>query len=547
VSAAAASIQAGMIGVRAGPRLVIARHVARSAARWAIVWGIVFGLYVVATVRAFIAGYPTLAERRQVAESLRSFALLLGDPHHLETVAGFTQWRLLMAAAIIGAIWGLRASTGLLRGEEDAGRWELLLAGRTTRRGAAVQALLGLGAALSAMFVATALLTLAAGALPGARFPPVRSLLLAVDLVAGAAMFLTIGAVTSQLSATRGQAASLATAVLGAAYAVRVVADSWRGLAWLRWLSPFGWLEELRPLRDPQPVALLPIVALVIAGAGLTALLAGRRDLNGSVLREGEGRLRDVRWLRGPFTLALRLSRGSALGWLAGVAALSFVYGTSARSAIAIFNSSSAFTRVLRSLGARQGALGYFGVVYFVVMILIAVLAATQIAAIRDEEASGRLDNLLVRPVRRLAWLAGRLGIALGLIVAAGAVAGLVTWASAAGQHTGVGLPKLLEAGINATIPGVFVLGAGTLLLGVRPRLASTAAYAIVAYSFLVYLLGSLVKNSDWLRDSSLFAHVAMAPAVKPDWSQAIVLVLLGAAAAGLGALAFQRRDVAYA
>src|SRR5207249_9684316 len=125
-----------------------------------------------------------------------------------------------------------------------------------------------------------------------------------------------IGALTSQLSATRGQAASLATAALGAAYAIRMVADSSRALGWLRWLSPLGWLEELRPLRDPQPLALLPVGTLIALCAGATILLAARRDLNGSILREGAGRLRDVRWLRGPFTLALRLARGGAMGWL---------------------------------------------------------------------------------------------------------------------------------------------------------------------------------------------------------------------------------------
>ena len=41
---------------------------------------------------------------------------------------------------VLGAIWGLLTATRLLRGEEDAGRWELLLAGRTTRGGAAAQA-----------------------------------------------------------------------------------------------------------------------------------------------------------------------------------------------------------------------------------------------------------------------------------------------------------------------------------------------------------------------------------------------------------------------
>jgi putative exporter of polyketide antibiotics len=67
-----------------------------------------------------------------------------------------------------------------------------------------------------------------------------------------------------------------------------------------------------------------------------------------------------------------------------------------------------------------------------------------------------------------------------------------------------------------------------------------------VAYSFLANLVGSVVKGNDWLRDSSLFTHIALAPASRPDWFQAAVLVLLGLGGAALGAVAFQRRDVAY-
>lgn len=529
---------------RPEPRLVIARHVARSTMRWAVIWGVVFGLFVLSTVKAYTAGYPTAAQRREVAHSLQSFAILIGPPHHAETVAGFTSWRVLLVAAIIGAVWGLRAGTGALRGEEDAGRWELLLAGRTTRRGATIEALLGLAAAQGAMFLTTLALVLASSTLPGAHFPLGRSLLFAAGLVSGAAMFLAIGALTSQLSATRGQAASLAAMALGLAYAVRLVADSSRDLGWLRWLSPLGWLEELRPLRDPQPLALLPVVALTTLCAGLAVVLAGRRDLNASILQEEEGQRREVRWLQGPFTLALRLSRGSAIGWMLGVAALAYVEGAVARSASAILASSPAFSTALRRLGVRQGAQGYLGAAFLFVAVLIAMVAASQIAALREEEASGRLDHLLVQPVRRVTWLAGRLTISLALLLLLGISAGFVTWLGAAAQHTGVPLAKLLQAGLNATAPAVFVLGAGALLLGVLPRFASMATYAIVAYSLLVNLVGAVIKGQDWIRDTSLFTHMALAPAAKPDWFQASALVLLGAGFAVLGAIAFHRRDL---
>ena len=185
---------------------IIARHVAGRARLVAAIWGLVFGLYVVATIEGFVKGFPTHAQRVQAVHSLQSFAILLGPLRQADTVAGFTSWRVLTAITFIGAIWGLLTSTGLLRGEEDAGRWELFLAGQTTKRRAAAQALVGLGSALATMFSVAAVVTILAGQLPAAHFSVDAALFFAVALVSGAALFLAIGALTSQLSATRGQA-----------------------------------------------------------------------------------------------------------------------------------------------------------------------------------------------------------------------------------------------------------------------------------------------------------------------------------------------------
>jgi ABC-2 type transport system permease protein len=530
------------------PRWVIARHVARSSWLWAAVWGAVFGLFALSTVQAFLKGYPTLAERTQLAQSMQAFQILIGQGHHLETAAGFTSWRLMTTTAIIGAIWAIRTSTGLLRGEEDAGRWELLLTGPTTKPGATLQALLGLGASLLAMFVAAALGMLMVARVPGAHFPVDLSLLNAVSMVSGAAMFLAIGALASQLAATSGQAAMLSSVVLGLGYLVRLVADANTSLGWLRWASPLGWIEELRALRDPQPIALLPMLALIGVCGALTVVLAGRRDLNASVLQERESGPGSTRWLSGPTGLAVRLTQNAALAWLLATGGYAVLLGSVTRSATGVITSGSPqVMAALGRLGIRQAAQGYLGLIFLMASVAIAIAAASQLAAVRDEEASGRLDNLLVRPVSRLTWLAGRLGVALGLVMLLGLVTGVCTWIGAANQHTGASPLTLVQAGLNVTPPGVFVLGAGTLVFGIRPQLTAAAGYAIVAWSFMMDLVGALIKNADWLKDSSLFTHLALSPAVKPDWGADAIMVALGLAAMVVGALFFQRRDIAYA
>ncbi len=84
-------------------------------------------------------------------------------------------------------------------------------------------------------------------------------------------------------------------------------------------------------------------------------------------------------------------------------------------------------------------------------------------------------------------------------------------------------------------------------MFGVRPHFSAAAAYAVVAWSFLIDLLGSLIKGLDWLRDSSVFTHLKLAPATNPDWATASVIILLGVAMATVGLVMFQKRDIEYA
>jgi putative exporter of polyketide antibiotics len=84
-------------------------------------------------------------------------------------------------------------------------------------------------------------------------------------------------------------------------------------------------------------------------------------------------------------------------------------------------------------------------------------------------------------------------------------------------------------------------------VFGVRPQLMVPVAYGVIAWSLLVDLLAALIKNADLRRDSSLFTHIALSPAVKPNWGADAIMVLIGVGAAVLGALAFQRRDIVYA
>jgi ABC-2 type transport system permease protein len=116
-----------------------------------------------------------------------------------------------------------------------------------------------------------------------------------------------------------------------------------------------------------------------------------------------------------------------------------------------------------------------------------------------------------------------------------------------AGSHSGVGFGRALVAGLNAVPAALLLLGVGTLVHATLPRLAAAAIYALIGWAFLIQFVGSVVKMSHWVLDTSVFFHVAPAPATDPNWAGAAGLVGLGLACFLLGGYMFSRRDLASA
>ena len=527
------------------PALAVTRFVAGRAMAGALIWGAVFGLTIWLIAVDFPKEYPTPADLAVLVKTMGSnpgLDALFGPSPRIDTVGGYVATHATGLLGIIGAIWGLLIGTRLLRGEEEAGRWELLLAGQTTRRRTAAAAVAGLGVAFLTLWAVTAAAAVAVGQSSYAHFSVADSLFLATATAAGAAMFLAVGALCSQLAAGRRVAVGLAAGVFGVAYLLHMIAYSSPPLRWLRWASPLGWVDELRPLTGNHPLLLLPIAGTVTALVAATIFLAGRRDLGAGLLPASETAAPHTRLLNGPLGLAHRLGRGSAYGWAMGLALGGLLVGLITKGTETIMGGFSG--GIFVQLAGSAGGAAYLGVVFLVFALLVAMAAAGQVGATREDEADGYLDNLLGRPVARLPWLAGRFAVSALHLVAFGVVAGVFTWVGAAINGAGLSFPTLLAAGVNVVPAGIFVLGMGTLAHGILPRFASLFAYALVAWSFLIEILGASIGAGPWLLDLSVLHHVSRAPASPVLWNHDAVLVAIGLVAALVGAYAFTRRDL---
>jgi ABC-2 type transport system permease protein len=505
-------------------------------------FALLFALVSYANVVGYRDTYPTFAERLGFARTFggnASVRLFYGEPYDLLTVGGYTAWRVGGLLSIFAATWGLLAAVRALRAEEQAGRQELVLAGTVSRRDAYLAALAAVAVGGGALWLAIFL------GLLFARLPAGGSAYLALATVAVVPVFAGVGAIASQIAATRRLALEISSGVLAAALLVRVIADTSSGLGRLRWATPLGWAEELRPFARPRAEVLaLPIVAgaLLLAGAGQIAF---RRDVGNGLLARSDSAPPRLRLLSSATALALRDERGSFAGWLLGTGFFAFIIGLISTS-VSSAGISPSLQRELQRLGAISitKPSGYIGLTFLFFVLAISLFACAQIGAARREEAEERLETLFALPVGRRGWLAGRLLLAAAGAAVLGLAAGLLAWAGAATQNAGVTLLSMLEAGANCLPAALLFLGVGALAFALLPRAGTAVAYGLVAVAFVWQLFGGLLGAPRWLLDVSPFHHVGLVPAESFDTAGAIAMIAIALAGALAAEWIFRRRDL---
>jgi ABC-2 type transport system permease protein len=536
------------------PQGTVTWFVGVRALRLGAVAGVALGVYVLATAVGYRLIAPTAAQRAEVLNNLAAstgLRVLLGQAARITSAAGFVDWRVTGVAAIVGPVCWLIVATRTLRGEEASGRWELVLAGRTTPGRATAAALAGLGLGVLTMYLAVAVLTKVAGRSPGVHVGAGQALLFGLAVVAPAAEFLAIGAVASQVMPTRARAAALAAGAFGASFLLRAAGDAAPSAHFLVYASPLGWVEQLHSLGRPQALWLVPIAALIIACIWITLVLAARRDLGASLLADSDAAEPRTALLGSPIRIAIRLSWQATARWLAVIVVAGVLYGALARSAGQAFATSASLQRisgVLMHAAQRDlistGARAYAGIIFLLLATLLMAYAASAVGRLREDEAEGYLDNLVVRPVSRQRWLTGRVALMLTVMVLAAMTGGIVFWIAAAAENTGLTIGQLTQAGLNSAAPAIVLSGLGVLLLGFVPRLVTVACWAIVAWAFMLDLLGAVIPINHWLMDTSLLQHLAPAPAVNPDWRICLTYLIIGVTAAVAGGWRFTRRDL---
>ncbi|HWS46354.1 MAG TPA: hypothetical protein VN636_10865 [Acidimicrobiia bacterium] len=354
-------------------------RVVRDARTRTLAFSLLFFAVVYANAAGYRSTYPSAADRAKVVAAFagnKAALMFYGIGHNLVTVDGYVVWRAGGIMAVFAGLFGIFAAARPMRGDEEAGRTELVLAGALTRSAFLAATLAGILVTVVVLWLAVALGAIAGGlAARGSAF-------FGLTVVSVAAVYAAVGAVANQVIPTRRGALGVSGAVLGIDFLIRVVADT-TDHTFVHWFTPLGWAEELRAFTGSRAlVVVLPLagIAVLVAVAGV---LHARRELGGAYVAPHDTAPARTGLLSSPTALALRLDRVTIASWAVSIALFAFVVGTVAKTVekLGIPDSLREQMKKLGGIDITQ-ARGYVGLTFVIFVFVLALFVCAQLAAV---------------------------------------------------------------------------------------------------------------------------------------------------------------------
>lgn len=510
----------------------------RAEARRLLGWALAMSVVVVATGRSMIAFYPTEAERTQyalTAGASPATAAFNGRGYDLVTAGGITSYEVGFIGLLMFPAVAIHLAVHVTRRQEEAGLTELVMSGRVGRLAPTAAAALALSVTCGVSLMATALGLSAVG------LPAAGSWSYATSLTLLAAAFMALGLLTAQLCQSARTANGVALAIALAAYLVRAVIDG-REIEAV-WVSPMGWLAEVRPWSDGD-VRLWPLAAFTVLSVLLTVgalIIAENRDLYAGVIAPRPGAARGGAALSSPLGLAWTLTRDSCTAWTLGLCVWGASLGALSREmtdlvagnpGIAEAFGISAPEQLVTSLAAVMIGLG------------AGAMALSAVSRLLGEEDSGRLGLLSSCPVPRWHLWASWIIVVVAQILVAISTASL-SLGGVARLATGHELAFMdsVQAGLTYVAP-VVLLTCLAVLAGAVSRWGVGLAWALLGWAAMVAILADALRLPEWARDVSVFHVVGLVPVEAADEAALIGFTAAAAVLVTVGISVFQRRSL---
>ena len=510
-------------------------------------WLVPLWLLVGVTAPSYGRFYPSLETRTVLIEQMRkspATRLLYGYVPTPGRLGQLLQWETGTFLLICTALMAILLTCRVLRADEDEGLVEIL---RAAGAGRAVPFLVP----VALVWAVVGALSAGAGGVLTWQAENIEELtvsgawaLAGTVCVVGWA-FSALAAVASQLGRQVGQARSLSMIVLALAFGMRVAADQvaeGSSSNWLRWLSPLGWRDLIRPYSDDRFAVLAVCGVIAIALVIVAAALAAHREYLDSYLPDHSASQR--RWrIRGHMDLLARLSRRGVLGWALASTGLAALYGSVSGSVNDLLAPDSPTASYVGKMASGSAVEQFMSLLTVVTVLLVAVAAVRRMNRLAGLEHAGLVEVELATGVSRSRLflsqvLCAMIESAILLVISAAVLA-----ATTAVQLTDDHAVARAFVFTVSQMPGmVAAIGIAAGLVGLAPRLVGLS-WAVVTWSAFAQFFGGLVELKDWAKDLSVLGH-HLDVVGSPDWKPLAVQTVVGLVGIAIGLASYTRRDM---
>lgn len=501
-------------------------------------------------------------ERQKIAEeftkAFQAFGFLIGEITSLDTMGGFITTRVLGFVPVFVGMWVAITAAGLIRGEEQTGALDALLATPHSRHEVLWQKLGGLGLGLLVM-VALMMTGLALGvAISGESLPADGLVFVMLNILAIAAFWAVVGLLVSQFTITRRPASGITSGLMFGSYLLNNILGAIPGLEWSAWLMPFHYYSVSKPLVPGRIMEWGAWAVLVVATGVLLSLVAMifvRRDI-GSVMRllgaakaqkEGSGR---SAWLLGSvFAKNVRDLVWPVAAWSVGLAAYCVMLIATTNQTLGPIRDMMKNVPMLALLaGNLATAEAFLSFALFIYLpILLAVFSITQVISWADDEEDGRLELLASAPLPRVQILLGKyMALLLAILVIVGVTGGAMML-SAATSGVELNSGKLVGA-LVAIVPPTFAVGAFGLCAATwrkRPSTAVPITVGLVAVMFVLELFAPILNLPEAVLNLSVFHLYGRPLSDGVKWGNIAMISVVAIALFAGSLVGMNRRDVA--
>ncbi|WP_157047189.1 ABC transporter permease [Alkaliphilus metalliredigens] len=371
---------------------------------------------------------------------------------------------------------------------------------------------------------------------------------LALGLVVGSAVGISasMAAVAAQLTENASVASISAFGPFYCLHFVRGISNmGGESLAWLGWLVPNGWLENVRPFASERWWIFGLVAIWVFVLLKLAFKLSAIRDLGAGMIPVGNGPAIAPSGLRSPMGLAWRLQRRMLFFWIGLVTFISLPTGLVGPKGLQEYAQGEWIQEYAATLNVASPADAFFTYLLFVMVFPIAMYAIMATLRMRSDEVDGSAEMILTTAVNRWQWAASHLTFGLVAPVILLIIMGL-SFGIGSGIQSGDlsgDLTRMLTL-TTSLIPAVWVIvGITMAAIGLFGRGSTVVGWTSLAVGIVTEIVVKMGLLPEWLfLTLSPFPHVN--PYYQPTATTLLVLTFLSAILISTGFYGLRRRDL---